>query len=161
MNKVILGALCAGLLLFSVPQELQGQGRRQQPRREMERQVQQRFQQRVLAELGLTAEEGARLNQVVEASQEGRRRLMRREMALRQKLRGTGPLLSTETALEVLEEMAQVQEEEALLLRSELEQLLQVLTPPQAVRFYTLRADLGDRIRRLRGGTPGGPPGFR
>ena len=161
MNKVILGALCAGLLFSSAPQELEGQGRRPQARREMERQVQHRFQQRVSAELGLTAEEGAQLNQVVEASQQQRRLLVRREMELRQKLGGSGPLLSETMALEVLEEMAQVQEEEARLLRSELAGLLEVLTPPQAVRFFMLRAELGDRVRRLRGGTPGGPPGFR
>lgn len=145
------------------PGELTAQIRRGPPaaRMEMEREVQRRFQEQVRQELGLTDDQFASLREVVTSFQEERRALVQREMRLRQRLGGTGALLSAEEARAVLEEMAAVQEDEADLLRREQARLLQVLSAPQAVRFYTLRSDLADRIRRLQGvgGRGEGRPG--
>jgi Spy/CpxP family protein refolding chaperone len=125
----------------------------------MEREVQRRFQERVRRELGLDDEQARALAQAVTAFQDERRSLLQREARLRQRLRSTGPLLSDDEAGEVLEEMAALQVEEARLLQREQARLLEVLTAPQAVRFYTLRAELGERVRRLRGGGGPGPGG--
>lgn len=150
----------AGALLAATHTPVSAQVRRPPARQELERQIQQRFQQRVRQELGLSVDEARELAGMVEGFQEQRRELVRREMALRMTLRGTGALLSDAAALEALEEMAAVQEEEARLLRAEQERLLDTLSAPQVLRFYTLRAELAERIRRIqRGGA--GPPGVR
>ncbi len=67
-------------------------------------------------------------------------------------------------ARSLLQEMIRLQEEEVDLYRREQEQLLQVLTPLQLVRFYNLRESLGQQVQELRRGRgpgrgPGGGPG--
>jgi Spy/CpxP family protein refolding chaperone len=146
----------AALATLVTPDPAASQARRGPPaRQDMERQVRERFHARIVRELSLTAEQGRALAEVIETFQVERAQLVRREVALRQRLRGTGALLSEGAAREVLDEMATVQEAEASLLRREQERLLEVLTPPQVVRLYTLRAELADRIRRMRGGGAG------
>lgn len=150
---------CIGLLallLAGSPGPVEAQVRRPPPRQELERQIEQRFHQRVRQELGLTEAQARDLADVVDEFQAQRRELIRREGVLRQRLRSTGTLLSDRAARAALEEMALVQEEEAALLRREQSRLLEVLDAPRVLRFYTLRAELAERIRRLRGG---GPPG--
>lgn len=154
-----LTMVVAGVLLASSHVPASAQIRRPPARQELERQIQQRFQQRVRQELALSVDEARQLAGVVEGFQEQRRELVRRETALRVTFRTTGALLSDDAALEALEEMAAVQEKEARLLRAEQERLLEILSAPQVLRFYTLRAELADRIRGIqRGGGPG-PPG--
>jgi len=41
----------------------------------------------------------------------------------------------------------------------EQEALLEILSAPQLVRFYTLREQFGERVRNLRGGPGGGTRG--
>jgi hypothetical protein len=48
--------------------------------------------------------------------------------------------------------MAAVREDEARLFRAEMDALLQVLTADQVRRFYGLRDDLMQRVRRVRQG---------
>jgi hypothetical protein len=64
--------------------------------------------------------------------------------------------------------MVELSGQEATLFREEQEALLQILSSPQVVRLIMMRQQLGDRIRRLRGGggrgrgSQGGRgPGFR
>lgn len=129
------------------------------PREQMERRVQQRFQERVAAELGLDAEQRDRLAAVAADFQGERRELVRRDMQLRRRLGTTGTLLSDEQARTALDEMLLIQEAEAALLGREQERLLEFLSPGQVVRFFTLRGELADQIRRLQGGGPRGGPG--
>lgn len=131
------------------------------PREQMERRVQQRFQERVAAELGLDEGQRDRLVEVATEFQEERRELVRRDLALRRSLAATGTLLSDDQARAALAEMVEVQEAEVTLLRREQTRLLEFLSPGQVVRFFTLRGELADQIRRLQGGGPGGgrPPG--
>lgn len=152
------------LVLLALPGTADAQQRRpgqRMERPEMEAQIRERFQQMVWRELGLTEEQAREMNQVVEGFQEPRRDLMQRQRVLQRRMTGTGALLSESEALSVLEELASVKEEEARLLRQEQERLLDILSPPQLVRFYTLRDQLGMRIRQLRENRPGGggPPG--
>ncbi len=130
-----------------------------QGRQEMERQIMARFQQRVLAELGLDPAQGRELAAAVRGFQDERRALNQRDMQLRQRLRGTSTLLSDEAAREALAEMVAIQNDEADLLQREQARLLEIMSPPQVVRFYTLRDEFSQRIRRLQGGGPPGGPG--
>jgi hypothetical protein len=72
---------------------------------------------------------------------------------------GGEELLSEERAREILDDMARLAREEAALLVDEQASLLEILSPPQVVRLYSLRERLGRRIRELGGRRPGGGPG--
>jgi Spy/CpxP family protein refolding chaperone len=126
----------------------------------MEAQIRERFQQMVWRELGLTEEQGEAMNGVVEEFQVPRRELSQRQRVLQRRMSGTGALLSESEARSVLEELVSVREAEVVLLRREQERLLEILTPPQLVRFYMLRDQFAARIRQLRENRPGGggPP---
>lgn len=154
-------AVLASVLLAPGPADLEAQARRGPPaaRQEMERRVQQRFQARVADELGLDQTQRRRLAEVAGSFQQERRALVRRELQLRQRLRGTGALLSDDAARAVLAEILGVQRDEARLLEREQERLLEFLAAPQVVRFYTLRGELADQIRRLQGQERPVPPG--
>lgn len=157
----LLGLLA--LLPLPGPAEAQQQRRQQRPpRAEMEAQVRERFQRMVWRELGLSEEQGQALAAAVEEFQEPRRELAQRQRMLQRRMAGTGALLSETEARGVLDEIVAVRQAEVDLVRRERERLLEVLEPPQLVRFYTLRDRFGARIRELReggGGGPGGPPG--
>jgi hypothetical protein len=125
----------------------------------MERQVRQRFEELVVRDLRLSDEQARELASVLRGFQQERQALVRRELDLRRRLLGSGALLPEEEALDVLEELSAVQEEEARLLRREQARLLEFLSPPQVARLYALRGELGERIRRLRGVGAGGTLG--
>ena len=148
------------LVLLPLPGPAEAQQRRPAQRPEMEAQIRERFQRMVWRELGLTEEQAREMNAVVEGFQEPRRELNQRQRILQRRMAGTGALLSESEALSVLEELAAVKDEEARLLREEQARLLEILSPPQLVRFYTLREQLATRIRQLRENRPGGggPP---
>jgi hypothetical protein len=157
---VLLAAL---VLLPAMPAQGQqrGQGRRQD-RAELEGRVRARFGQMVQERLGLNEEQGERLGQIVAGFQEDRTRLAREDRALRAR---TQALLleegeSEEEALALLARVQELRLQEARLLRSEQEALLEVLAPSQVLRFHALRDQMGQRIRQLRGGGAG-PPGGR
>ncbi|MSR35174.1 MAG: hypothetical protein EXR95_00830 [Gemmatimonadetes bacterium] len=155
-------ALCA-------PAAARAQGPERTPaeRANLERRVRERFAETVRAELGITQEQLERVGQVQSSFQQRRQDLFRRDLALRRRMRPTASAPRTETeARELLRDLTAVREEEARLFRSEMDGLLEVLTAPQVLRFYELREQLMDRVRRVRGG-PGragqrGPgPGLR
>jgi len=152
-----LGILALLALPLTSPLEAQQRRPAQRPDRpEMEAQVRQRFQQMVFRELGLTPEQGEAMGRVVEEMQEPRRALNQRQRLLQRRMAGTGALLSQAEASAVLEELVAVREEETRMLRQEQERLLEILSPPQLVRFYTLREQFAARIRQLRENRPGG-----
>jgi Spy/CpxP family protein refolding chaperone len=160
-------ALLALLALLVIPTATDAQQRRPRPERaQMEAQLRQRFQGLVVRELGLDEDRGRALAEAVREFQEPRRELFQRQRGLERRLTGTGALLSEDEARAVLDELVGVKEEEARLMALEQERLLEILTPPQLVRFYTLRDQLSRRIRQLRENRPGGggpdgplPPG--
>jgi Spy/CpxP family protein refolding chaperone len=163
IRRVGYALLAALVMVPAVPAHGQqrGQGRRQD-RAELEGRVRARFGQMVQERLGLTEEQSERLGQIVAGFQEDRMRLAREDQALRAR---TQALLleegeSEEEALALLGRVQELRLQEAALLRSEQEALLEVLAPSQVLRFHALRDQMGQRIRQLRGGGPG-PPGGR
>ena len=128
----------------------------------LEERVRARFAAIVRTDLGLTAEQLQEVNQVVAPFQDQRRIIVRREAALRRRLRpGNAAGRSDQEAQQILIEMTAVREEETLLFRSEMEGLQGILTPAQTLRFYELREDLMYRVQRLRRPASGrrGPAG--
>ena len=123
-----------------------------QPSRvEMEERIRERFGELVRRELGLTAGQLEDVQGLEESFQEQRRALVRRETRLRQRLRPrAGSATTEEEARRLLTEMAAVRAEEARLFRAEMDALLRSLSPEQVLRFYRLRDDLMQRVRRLR-----------
>jgi hypothetical protein len=127
-------------------------------RERLERQIRERFESLIQAELGIDEAVSAELHATMESFMEERRELGQRQARLRRSLRSSGSLLDAAAAQEVLDEVVAVQRAEGDLLAREQEALLQVLTAPQLVRFYTLREQFAERVRALRGA---GPPGRR
>lgn len=150
-----------------VPLAAQRPGRMggQPDRAELERRVRARFGQMVQQRLGLTDDQATRLGETVQSFQEDRMRLVREEEAVRKRVEAL--LLEggedQAQARELLGRMNELHAREAQLSESEQAKLLEVLTPVQVLQFQALREEMGQRIRRLRGGGPpgsgGGPPG--
>lgn len=138
------------------PQEPGGGGQRQ----EMQRRIQARFDNLVREELALSDDQVQQLQDAVEDFRGRRVEFAQRERNMRGRMvglgaRGGGQELTDEEASEVLREMVELSGDEAALFREEQEEFLQILSPPQVVRFIVMRQRFGDRIRSLRGG--GGP----
>ena len=154
------------VLTFGAPLAAHGQGqpRGQPDRPELERRVRARFGETVRAELGITQEQMQQVQRVEASFQEARRDLVRREIEVRRRMgRGQDRNRTDEEARALLAELAAVREEEIRLFRAEMDGLLEVLSAQQTLRFYELREQMMDRVRRLRGVGPGrgGPPGAR
>ena len=132
----------------------------------MEQRIQARFDNRVRAELELSDGQIQQLQDVVGNFRQRRVEFSQRERDSRRRITGLGAGgrgrdLTEQDASEMLEEMLELSGDEATLFREEQEAFLQILSPPQVVRFIVMRQELGDRIRSLRGGgAPGrGPQG--
>lgn len=167
--SMTVGLLMMGALLTSGAEGLAAQRRgAQQPgqRAEMERRIQARFDNLVREELDLGDDQVERLQDVVEEFRQRRVEFSRRERSTRSRIvglgaGGRGQELSEQEASEILDEMLELSDDEAALFREEQEAFLQILSPPQVVRFLVMRQALGDRIRALRagGGSARGPQG--
>jgi Spy/CpxP family protein refolding chaperone len=156
---VVLIALALG-----APTAARAQGQPPLARPELERRVRARFAETVREELGISAEQLERVQRVEASFLEARQQLRRREMTLRRRMLAGADTSRTEAEARArLDELAALRDEEARLFRTEMDAMLEVLTPPQALRFYELREQLMERVRRLRGLGPGrgGPPGPR
>ncbi len=125
----------------------------QQDRTELERRVRERFGQMVKQRLGLDDEQAQRLNETVMSFQEDRMSLWREEQAVRKRVEAL--LLEggddQAEARALLQRMQELRMEEARLGQTEQDKLLEVLTPAQVLRFQSMREEMGQRIRRLRG----------
>lgn len=133
----------------------------QRHRMDLEQRLHAGFGQMVRTRLELGPEESAALQRVMMSFQEDRMKLNRARAVLRFQLRE--PALQSMPEAEartLLQEMIRLQEEEVGLYRREQQQLLQVLTPVQLIRFYGLRENLGQQVQELRQGRgPGRGPG--
>ena len=122
----------------------------------MEQRVRARFGEMVRSELNLSADQLQKVEQVVGSFEEQRRDLTEREMTLRRRMRPAAQRTDDE-AQQILREMVAVRDEEIRLFRGEMEELRKTLRPAQALRFYELRAELMDRVQRLRQPGPNRP----
>ena len=139
----------AGLLLLPAPGAAQRRPGPPADRTELERRVRARFAEIVRAELGLTAEQLQEVERVVGSFLAERQALARRGMELRGRLQSGAAGRTPEESRQLLREMAALREEEARIMRTEMDALLRTLDPSQALRFYQLREDLTVRVRRL------------
>jgi hypothetical protein len=121
----------------------------------MEERIRARFGEQVRRELGLTEEQFAAVQQVEQSFQEQRRELVQRDLELRRQLRRDDDARTEEQALALLQEMAAVRADEARIYQAEMDALRQTLTAGQLLRFYELRDQLMERVRRLRGSRDG------
>lgn len=124
---------------------------RPQTRVELERRVRQAFLSRLRQELRLTPDEIESLQEVIRWSESERQRVAAESRAVNEQvteyLRSGG---TEQAARGLLAARVEIQEREARLFAEEQERLLGVMSAPQVVRFYVIRDDLNDRIRRLR-----------
>ncbi len=153
-RMLILVALFAAL-----PAQSLGQVRQQQRRGQLERGVRARFGEIVREELDLSPEEQRGLGGIVQRFQPQRQEIALRQAELRRRMALSVTLEDEAAAVDLLTRMVEVREMELQLLREEQEALLDVLTPGQVARFFQLREDMGNRVRRLRGRGVGGMGG--
>lgn len=136
-------------------------------RQELERRLQRRFGMIVSRQLGLERGDQEALAEILRTVEQHRRELATRETRLRRRLAEQAtlrprapvrPLPGEAEARRLLRELTELREEETRLYFEERERLLEVLTPPQLVRFYALREQLARAVDRLRQGSgrPGG-----
>ena len=153
--------LAAPLVLSSAPVLAQGRpgGPPTERRQRLESQVRERFEALIRTELGIDEATSVALREVVDRFSGDRRALSQRQQQLRRRLRSSGSLLDAGEAQGVLDELVAVQQAEVDLLTLEQGALLEILSAPQLVRFYTLREQFGERVRNLRGGPGGGTRG--
>lgn len=163
-------ALLSGLLLTA---PLSAQDRRDrrpgpQDREAMEQRVRAQMARMIREELGLTEAEYEPVGQVMAQFHEGRRSLARSEQATRRRVEAL--LLEggddTQEAMELLDRLVELREEEAAIFRREQEALLEVLSPAQVLELHAVRERIIRRLRSFRGrrggrgpGNVDGPPG--
>lgn len=160
-----MGLLVAGLAAGSTgPLTAQQEGTRSQTqsRQNMEAQLRRAFGERIRQDLGLSEEQFSRVQSRLQAFQEERRTLARRERATRLRIQAVleaGEREESE-ASELLAEMISLREEELSLFKREMEALSEEMTPEQRLRFIVFRDRLNQRIQGVRGREGfGGPPG--
>jgi hypothetical protein len=159
-SLMLAAALLAGPVMAAA--QVRGQmGQRQ--RLELERRVQAGFGRAVRNQLELGQEEFQALQEVMRSFREHRMSLSESQASVRHRLRDPGlENLGESEAVDLLQDMVRVQEEELDLYRREQGELLRVLTPVQLLVFYRVREDIGRQVQQLRGGRGpggGGPPG--
>ena len=154
--KMTAGLLILAAALVAFPAQSLGQVRQQQRRGQLERGVQARFGEIVRAELGLTPEEQLRLGEIVQSFQPQRQEIALRQAELQRRMALPVALGDEAAAIDLLTRMIEIREMELQILGEEQEALLELLTPGQVARFFQLREDLGNQVRRLRGRGVGG-----
>ena len=154
-------ALVTALVLLPAHAEAQNRGVRPQNRQEMEQRVRRQMSRMIQERLELDDAQTEALSEVVRGFDGRRQELERAEMAVRRRVEalmlegGEGDA----GAERLLARMIELRAEEAQLFALEQEALLEVLSPIQVLQLQSLRAELGRRIRSLRGGN--GPPSRR
>lgn len=157
-SRVRRALLLIGVGVFlasAAPVDAQRPQRRGSPqdRAQLEERIRARMGQMIQARLGLEEEQASLLSEVVREFDTQRRTLGRQEEATRRRVEALTLEGGTDEqeARELLDRMADLRAQEAELFRAEQERLLEVLTPMQVIEFQALRAELGQRIRALRG----------
>ena len=162
-TKLMLLAGFAFSLMTVTP--LEGQrgrrgGRRGPPPPErvgLQQRVRVRMDEMIRERLDLTEKEWEEIGDEARGFEQERGALMRQEQALR--LRVDVLILEgsedDEEAGKILDRLITLRRQELELFQREQERLLEILSPSQLVRFQNMREQLGEQIRRLRGGRDG------
>jgi hypothetical protein len=152
-------------LLVALPMAADAQRPRrgsEQSRLELEQRVRARMARVIQQRLGLDEQQADTLSAVVADFDARRRELARQDLAIRRRVEALmleGGENQTE-ARALLQRMADLRTEEAATFEAEQAGLLEILSPVQVLRLQALRAEVGRRIRALRGGRGGDrPPG--
>jgi len=149
--------VAAALLLPNHQGAAQGRAPGAQPgREEMVPRIRARFQARLAEELELDREERESLGNVLTEFGEARKELPPRRRALGAEIRefmlGDQP---EDRAMELIEELRALRQQEADLLIEEENRLLEELGPSRVLRLQSLRGQFRNQVQRL------GPPGRR
>jgi hypothetical protein len=119
--------------------------------------------QRIRERLDLSEDEWRAIADQASDFNEKRGELMRNELALKRRVEAIALVEGRENdeeAGEILDQLIVLREQELELFQEEQKRLLEILSPSQLVRFQAMRQQLGEQIRRLRGGRDGGSPGW-
>ncbi len=157
--KLRTGLLILVALFAASPTQSLGQVRQQERRGQLERRVQLRFGEIVREQLDLSPEEQARLGEIVQTFRPQRQDIAQRQLELQRRMALPVTLEDEAAAVDLLTSMIEIRELELQLLGEEQEALLEALTPGQVARFFQLREEVGNQVRRLRGRGVGGMGG--
>ena len=152
--------LAAGLLV-AAPVDAQrpqdGRRGRFQDREQLEQRIRAQMGRLMRERLGLSDEEAVALGEVVESFEGRRRQIYRLEQETRREVDALreDPAPEQEAAVALLDRMVDLRAREARLFAEEQGALRAVLTPVQILELHALRAQIGQRIRALRGGRDG------
>lgn len=124
-------------------------------RSELERQIRDRWQERMREELDLTEAQQAALRTVLQEFTLERRQLALDERELRLAVERYMRDLPGAPADELVDQAVQLKEREFALYRREMERLGDILTADQLLRFGVMREELARRIRQLAPRRPG------
>jgi len=151
--------LAVAVLLSSGHEAVAQDGNPGRPgRQEMVRRIQERFQNRLAEELELDREERAFLTEVFAEFGEARAELLPQRRALAAEVpEFMSGDRDDDHAMELIERLRDLRQQEASLLIEEENRLLEVLRPSQVLQLQSLRDQFGNQIRRL--GSPGGRDG--
>ena len=143
-----------------------GGGRRGPPppseRAGLEQRVRVRMDQRIRERLDLSEDEWRAIADQASDFYEKRGELFRNLQALQRRVEAIAVegRENDEEAGEILDQLIVLREQELELFQEEQKRLLEILSPSDVVRFQAMRQQLGEQIRRLRGGRDGGSPGW-
>ncbi|MEK9501098.1 hypothetical protein [Gaopeijia maritima] len=162
--RSLLGVLALTLLAI-LPEGVTAQPRQGPPdgREHLEQRVRDRFDSLIRNELAIDESTAVRLRETMESFIPERRALGMRNGELRRRLRELDAVLPPVEAKEILDDLIEVQEAEVSLFAREQARILEFLSPGQLLRFYALRDQFEERVRRLRdqsggsGEVPSGP----
>lgn len=149
--RSLLGALALTLLAI-VPEGVTAQPRQGPPggREHLEQRVRDRFESLIREELAIDESTATRLRETMESFFPERRALGVRNGELRRRLRDLDAVLPPAEAREILDALIEVQQAEVDLFAREQAELLTFLAPGQLLRFYALRDQFEERVRRMR-----------
>lgn len=128
-------------------------------RGQMERRLRARLGEVVRTQLELSEEQARQLAEVDRRYQPERRRLMGREMEVRQSLRrqvAAGEAADQQAVAGLLDQMLTLQRQRIDLMAREQGELAAFLTPVQRAKLISLQADLHRRVSTMRRTGPGG-----
>lgn len=152
---VLVGAALAALTVMPLPAQSPG-GRGGPPMRQM---VEERFAAQLKSDLGLTDDQGERMQRILTASAERRRAMERDERAAQQALRDQlrpGVAAQTDSLVRLLDRLTTLRIAFAQNAKDEMRELGTVLTPVQQAQFLLLRDRMMSRAQELRMQRPPG-----
>jgi Spy/CpxP family protein refolding chaperone len=155
MMILAAGLLAAAPVDAQRPQD--GRRGRFQDREQLEQRIRAQMGRLMRERLGLSDEEAVALGEVVESFEGRRREIYRLEQETRREVDALreDPAPEQEAAAALLDRMVDLRAREARLFAEEQDALRGVLTPVQILELHSLRAQIGQRIRALRGGRYG------